>query len=161
MPDDQIPWHELTGGYKLPFDPRPAMAAIEAGAGSWGELFEELYHQGDVGTASYAVVPFIARMTSAAGQSDWLPFLLAASIEEARLEARNPELPAWLANDYDAAWKQLFETALRLLPEVDEENLLAPLFAVLAIGKDQPFLARMALLSESERGDMLDEVGWG
>ena len=161
MPEDEIPWHELTGGYKVVFDPRSAMAAIEAGIGSWADLFEELYHQGDVGTASYAVVPFIARMTEAAGKPDWEPFALAASIEEARLEGRNPDLPAWLADDYDAAWKQLFRTALRLLPEAADENLLAPLFAVLAIGKGQPLLARMALLGETERGDMLNEVGWG
>ena len=161
MPDDEIPWHELTGGYKLAFDPRPAMAAIEAGIGSWAELFEELYHQGDVGTASYAVVPFIARMTAIAGVPDWEPFSLAVDIEQARLSGRNPDMPAWLAQDYEAAWKRLFGTAWRLLPAAEEETLVTSLFAVLAIGKRIPLLARMAHLSEKERGEMLEEVGWG
>lgn len=161
MANDDIPWDELTGGYRIPYDPRPALAAIEAGTGSWDDLGQQLYHQGDVGTASYVVVPFIARMTEAAAEPDWQPFALAASIDEARLEERNPDLPAWLADDYGAAWVQLFRTAWRLLPEAEEENLLATLFAVLAIGKHLPLLARMALLNESERGEMLEEVGWG
>ncbi|MBV8909002.1 MAG: hypothetical protein JOZ20_08385 [Sphingomonas sp.] len=160
MPDDKIPWDQLTSGYKLRYDPRPALAAIEAGAGSWDDLFGELYHQGDVGTASYAAVPIIARIAEAAPVPVWQPFALAASIDEARREDRNPDVPAWLVDDYEAAWARLFATAWRILPGAEEENLLASVFAVIAIGKGQPLLARMALLSEKERGEMLEEVGW-
>ena len=54
-PDDDR-WHKLRGGYKVEYDPRPALkrliskTEIEA---AWHELWEELHHQGDVGEASY------------------------------------------------------------------------------------------------------------
>ena len=161
MRDEDIPWSELQGGYKLPYDPRPALAALEAGTGSWHELWEELHHQGDVGTASYVAVPRIADIAETAVSPDWNPFSLAVTIEEARLETRNPPLPGWVVEDYRAAWVKLFGTAWRLLPDAEDEELLAALFAVLAMGKRLPFLARMAHLSERERGEMLEEVGWG
>ena len=45
-------WYQLTGGYKTPFDPRPALAKLsklQDEVGAWEELWEELHHQGDVG----------------------------------------------------------------------------------------------------------------
>ena len=49
--DDAL-WKELTGGYKVPLDPRPLLAELEAGHGetAWPELWNELHHPGDVGT---------------------------------------------------------------------------------------------------------------
>jgi hypothetical protein len=45
-------WRGLKGGYKMPYDPRPALqrlaAGVERGA-AWDELWQELFHQGDVG----------------------------------------------------------------------------------------------------------------
>jgi hypothetical protein len=48
-------WEHLTGGYKIPFDPRPCLLKIENQqdtTAAWEELWEELHHQGDVGDAS-------------------------------------------------------------------------------------------------------------
>jgi hypothetical protein len=151
-------WNELRGAYDLPFDPRPALAAIEAGTGSWDILWQELHHQGDVGVASYAAVPLIARLAENAEQPDWNPFALAAAIEEARSNGRNPELPAWLATDYAEAWHRLFRVAHRCLPDADQDLLLTVLFAVLALAKGQTMLARFALLTEDERLERLADA---
>ena len=70
----QIAWDRLEGGYRTPYDPRPAFAAITTGAGDW----EELHHQGDVGVASYAAVTLIADHVEQAAAADWNPFMLAA-----------------------------------------------------------------------------------
>ena len=163
MPDEnfQIPWAELEGGYRLPYDPRPALLAVEAGTGPWDELWEELHHQGDVGLASYAAIPLLADMVERAAVPDWNPFALAAIIDEARRDARNPGLPPWLAAQYERAWERLFAIAQNLLPAAADDNMISSLFAVLAIGKERPMLARMALLTEAERREMLNEVGWG
>jgi hypothetical protein len=59
-PQVDIPWDELEGGYRQLYDPRLAFAAIADGSGDWGELWQELHHQGDVGTASYAAMSLIA-----------------------------------------------------------------------------------------------------
>src|SRR5947208_2158398 len=52
---DDERWNQLTGGYKIPFDPRPSLRKLESQqdtAAAWEELWEELHHQGDVGDAS-------------------------------------------------------------------------------------------------------------
>lgn len=160
MEDDPVDWNELRGAYGLPFDPRPALDSIEAGAGSWDILWEELHHQGDVGLASYAAVPLIARLAENAERPDYNPFALAATIEEVRSKGGNPALPDWLKCDYEEAWGRLFKAAHRLLPEANEAPLTAALFAVLAIGKGQKQLARLALLTEEERHELIEEAGW-
>jgi len=58
-------WAEMKGGYRAPFDPRPLLAQIETGKKldeTWYELTGELFHQGDVGEASYAAVPHLVRI---------------------------------------------------------------------------------------------------
>jgi hypothetical protein len=61
---DDPRWQQLCGGYKVPFDPRPLLAELERdpSAKNWGLLTEELFHQEDVGEASYAAVPQIVRI---------------------------------------------------------------------------------------------------
>jgi hypothetical protein len=57
---DDERWNHLTGGYKIPFDPRPSLRKLESQQDTptaWEELWEQLHHQGDVGDASYAAVP--------------------------------------------------------------------------------------------------------
>jgi hypothetical protein len=157
-------WANLCGGYRLPYDPRPALRAIEANYGAeaaWVELWNELHHQGDVGEASYASIPIIARFVIGGGNLDWNPYALAATIEEARQNDRNPSMPDWLAGDYAKAWRDLFQAGLTVLPAAETETLIGSVMAVLATFKRQPKLARMAALTEAERSEMLDEVGWG
>ena len=58
-------WSELKGGYRIAYDPPPALAKLERDAGdaeAWEELWNELHHQGDVGEASYASVPELVRI---------------------------------------------------------------------------------------------------
>jgi hypothetical protein len=160
MKDERMDWDQLHGAYGRPFDPRPALAAIEAGGGSWDILWEELHHQGDLGLASYAAVPLVARLAESAERPDWNPFALAATIEEERCNGRNPELPAALAAEYAQAWDRLFRAAHRFLPEAEEAPLLSALFAVLAVGKGLKQLARLALVTEEERRELIEEAGW-
>jgi len=156
-------WSTLRGGYGTLYDPRRALQAVETGAdagGAWAELWENLHHQGDIGEASFAAVPVIAQLVANSGMMDWNPYALAATIEEARHRAKNPPLPAWLMVEYAAAWSQLFEAGLASLGAATDEPLICSIMAVLAAHKRQPMLARMSLLTEAERGAMLDEVGW-
>jgi hypothetical protein len=57
---DDPRWRALKGGYREIYDPTPALARLESGVAlgeAWEELWNELHHQGDVGEASYTVVP--------------------------------------------------------------------------------------------------------
>ena len=96
-------WSKMTAGYKMPFDPRPLLKRLETEqdtARVWHELWEELHHQGDVGDASFAAVPFLVRIYQDRGVIDWNTYAIVAIIELARSEDKNPDVPEWIAEDY-------------------------------------------------------------
>jgi hypothetical protein len=85
-------WSNMTGGYKMPFDPRPLLKRLETDSDTtevWHELWEELHHQGDVGEASFAAVPFLVRSYRKRGVLDWNTYAIVAIIELARKEGNN------------------------------------------------------------------------
>jgi hypothetical protein len=71
------------------------------------DLWGRLCHQGDVYTASYAALPHLLRLQSAAAEPSWSVIALIASIEIARAEGRGPAIPDDLAEAYDAALRAL------------------------------------------------------
>jgi len=105
-------WANMTGGYKTPLDPRPLLKKLEAGGDTrevWRELWDALHHQGDVGEASYASVPFIVESYRRRRVPDWNTYAIVAIIELARNEGENPDVPQWIANDYIQAIRELAE----------------------------------------------------
>jgi hypothetical protein len=160
---DDPGWTRLHGGYHIPYDPREALRALERGERptiAWRELWNELYHQGDVGEASYAVVPHLVRIHAARRTCDWNTYALVAMIDEARRDGRNPELPAALRAAYEAAWSQLVQLGLRELGAAEDPTLVSCIISVLAIGKGQLTLGRLAVMfTEDERKQILAEGG--
>lgn len=101
----------LNGGYGIPYNPEPAIIKLNMSHDeAISELWENLYHQGDVGLASYAAVPALVQ----AGELS-----LVAAIEVARNSGSNPELPTSLKPEYKLALKH----ALSSKPK-DEEQLV-------------------------------------
>jgi hypothetical protein len=156
---DDLGWIGLCGGYRVPYDPRAALRRLEAGdIEAWEELWNELYHQGDVGEASYAAVPHIVRIHEARSRSDWNTYALVAMIEEARLDGRNPELPAYLKSAYDTAWARLVKTGIAQLGEAEEPTLVCSIIGVIAFSKKQHTLGRLAVaFTEDERQELIDK----
>ena len=118
---DDPRWDSLSGGYRIPYDPRPALRAWERGSdddAAWKELWNELHHQGDVGEASYAAVPHLIRIHRERGIPDWNAYALAATVEQARHSEQNPVLPAWLEAGYRRAWLDILEAGLAELAVV-------------------------------------------
>ncbi|TIV05519.1 MAG: hypothetical protein E5W00_19985, partial [Mesorhizobium sp.] len=75
-------WSGLTGGYKVVYDPRPALRRLTVHYGDksvWDELWNELHHQGDVGDASYAAVVELARISEGQAPVYWGAYGLAAT----------------------------------------------------------------------------------
>ncbi len=158
---DDERWATLLGGYRLLYDPRPALRELEHGdtKSAWNELWNELHHQGAVGEASYAALPRLVAIHERRGVPDWNTYALAATIEECRQDGSNPAVPEWVRNVYAEAWRRLVLLALQDLAGADDENLVCSAIAVVAMGKQQRTLSRMALLTEDERKEMLGEAG--
>jgi hypothetical protein len=156
-------WSDLRGGYRVPYDPRNALRKLERGEdteAAWNELWNELHHQGDIGEASYAAVPQLVRIYAARGIPDWNAYALVATIEEVRHNGRNAELPSYLRDAYESAWRQLGELGLRELQSAQEPTLVTSIIAVLAYWKGQRTLGLLASsLTEDERLELLTESG--
>ena len=151
-------WKSLTGGYRVPYDPRPALGNLAAGAEmseSWGELWTELYHQGDVGDASYATVCALVDIFCSGRHPNANLFFLAATIELAR-HHNNPPLPEWLRENYEEAWRKLAELALKMLHEDIDSDTFRSVLSVLAIARGELKLAAIILHLDNS---MLDEIG--
>jgi len=138
LPYNDPKWRELKGGYKVLYDPTPALKKLERGmdnASTWDELWQELHHQGDVGEASYAAVPHLVRIHQATHSLDWNLYALASTIEIDRHRKTNPPLPDWLAKSYHEAWVTLLELAIDDLKLVNDDISTQALLGAIAIGK--------------------------
>src|SRR5579862_2256300 len=107
---DDPRWTKMKGGYRIPFDPRPAFSRLEAGQNVqpvWAELWQELHHQGDVGEASYAAVPHLVRIHRERAEVDGNTYGIVSTIELARDSRKNPPIPEWLLEGYERALRDL------------------------------------------------------
>jgi hypothetical protein len=110
--------------------------------GLWSELFENLYHQGDVGETSFAAVSELARLLPEDQPLPWQLISLVHSIEEARLAPRNPELPIWIANEYFAAIKTLARRCLLELQGPTSDVSARSMIAFVALWKGLKIYAK-------------------
>jgi hypothetical protein len=157
-------WVGLLGGYRIPYDPRKALRALEGGentAAAWDELWNELHHQGDIGEASFAALPHLIRIHELRGVADSNTYAIAAIIELARDSSDNPQLPPDLQRFYEPAWRRLIEIGLQELNAADDETLITGILSVLAIGKGMRTLGRLTIeFTDDERRELLTKVGW-
>jgi hypothetical protein len=158
-------WADFHGGYRVRYDPRPALRSLEIDDKrdrAWSELWQELHHQGDVGEASFASVPHIVEIEERRRVPDWNAYALVSTIELARDNSRNPEIPTYLRDAYDDAWTCLTELGLRHLNDAKDPPLIDSIIGVLAIGKGLRTLGRLAAdFSEDERLELLKAACWG
>jgi hypothetical protein len=93
-------WTGLKAGYRTPIDLRPLLQRLESDRDpkeAWHQLWEQLYHQGDVGEGSFAAVPHLVRIHRLRGIADWNTYAIAATIELSRGKDGNPDVPDWIA----------------------------------------------------------------
>jgi hypothetical protein len=135
---DDKRWNNLTGGYRIQFDPRPLLAKLETGsetAVTWHDLWEELHHQGDVGDASYAAIPHLVRIHQKRGVVDWNTYAIVAIIELARTEQENPEIPKWMVEDYFRSIGELAEIGATQVLLTKESEAVRAILSVIAIDR--------------------------
>jgi hypothetical protein len=158
----RISVENMTGGYKMPLDPRPLLRKLETEhdtARVWQELWEELHHQGDVGDASFAAVPFLVRIYQERGVIDWNTYAIVAIIELARTEGKNPDVPEWIAEDYFQAIRKLAEIGTKEVMRAESADDVCAILSVVAIEKGLRTHGRFLVnYSEAEMIDIESRV---
>jgi hypothetical protein len=147
----------MTGGYRMECDPRPLLAELESAQNretAWHELWEELHHQGDVGEASYASVPHLVRIHRTSGILDWNTYAIVATIELARGNGNNPEVPKWLEEDYLRAIRELAEMSAAEIWRTEKTEAVRAILGVIAIARGLPTHGRF--LVEYSEDELLD-----
>lgn len=131
-------WSSLTGGYRMPFDPRPLLKRLETEGNTpevWQQLWEELHHQGDVGEASFAAVPFLLEGYRRRGVLDWNTYAIVAIIELARTNGNNPDVPQWIKSDYFRAIRELAEIGATEILRAETPEDVRAILSILAMEK--------------------------
>jgi len=153
-------WQTMQGGYRMPFDPRPLLRELETSpldAALWGKLIEDLYHQGDVGEASYAAVPEIARLILEGNANSWHSLNLVFNIELARNSPQNPPIPDWIEPAYTHAIGDLANYCLNDLNLTTEPIKVGLMLGFLTLWKGMRVHARAFDYSESDLIHYFDE----
>jgi hypothetical protein len=156
---DDPRWTELNGGYKTRFDPRPFFARLESGRdvkAVWHELWGELYHQGDIGEASFAAIPHLVRIHRNCGTIDWNIYAIVTLTEQARGCRGNPDAPDWLQEAYFNSIQELAEAGAAEIVRVDDSDTTRAILSILALAKGLRTHARL-LLEYSDQE--LNEIG--
>lgn len=103
-------WATYRGGYRTPCDIVPLIQRLQTRGTSeelWKVAWEELHHQGDVGEATYALVPYLVDHQSRQREIDEQVFHFSATVELARPENDNPPVPQELGHSYAMALDRL------------------------------------------------------
>jgi hypothetical protein len=154
LDDDR--WSSLEGAYKTPYDPRPALERIRRGhrtEETGSELWNELHHQGDIGMASLAAVPYLVDIQRYGDAPDWNVLGLIALIEQIRLE-KGPGLPPWLSESYTKAIGRIPKLALKDILRSDDPLVLRSALGAIAIVKRLDLTARFFIQYRDDLREM-------
>lgn len=147
-------WTHLKGAQGVLYDPRPALArAADDDAAAWEELWHELHDDGSVDLASYAAVPALVGIIEHQETFDPNPWSLVATVELHRHVRRNPAVPDWLWDEYEAAMSRFGELALQAMPFADRESDVCLLLGAIAIWKGNRKLASVLFDIAPDRAD--------
>jgi hypothetical protein len=158
LPFDDSRWLELEGGYRVRYDPRPALARLRSGdASAWDELWNKLHHQGNVGVTSYAAIPHLVQLHQDRGEPDWQTYALIGTIERCRTQGTNPELPKWLEADYKAALEATVVLAGRDLVRTTDPVTVRAILGAVALAKGLRSLGEIMLdFTADELAEMIE-----
>jgi hypothetical protein len=161
---DDERWEGLEAGYRTPIDLRPILQRLESAGdiqGAWHELWEELYHQGDVGVGSFVALPHLVRIHRLRGTADWNTYALAATIELARGKNGNPDVPDWAREAYDRALHDLARIGLGELPGAGDQETVRSILGMLAIVHGARTYGRILVEFTEEELMELEEQAFG
>jgi hypothetical protein len=144
LPLDDPRWAAYVGGYGLPYDASDAIRRLLDGPdpeGAMEELEDELCHQGDLGSASYASLPWIVEYLRRSPELDARAVGLVLTIEFGRPFNRD-RAPEEVRAGYADAMRRLPEVVLSKRCGRWDDRQVQVATSVLALGQGNRWLAR-------------------
>lgn len=146
LPLDDPRWATYRGGYnRCPYDVVPLINELQQNGTSrqfWELVWAELHHQGDVGEASYALVPYLVEHQSRQRELDEQLFHYCVVVDLARPENNNPAIPPELEFSYAKAIRRLPVIGVELLRQGCPEHIVMGVAAATALSTGHRVLAR-------------------
>jgi hypothetical protein len=141
-------WTTYNGCYRSPYNVVPLIQRLQNGAtsdGFWKVVWDELHHQGDVGEASYALVPYLVEHQSRHKELDEQVFHFCVMVELQRSENGNPSMPSEIELPYAMAMRQLPIIGTERLSRGCGEAIVMGVAAATALAGGHRVLARAYL----------------
>lgn len=141
---DDARWPTFKNGYRTAYDVRSLLKRFGSEtdvADSWEEVWNELHHQGDVDTASYAIFPHLVSIYRGRTR-DWNIYAFGTILLLDAGNASNPSVPEFLAAAFDASLHELFDFGLTDLRFEKSRSTIRFIIAYIAAFKNTPSLAR-------------------
>jgi len=158
LPLDDPRWAAYRGGYnRAPFDVVSLIRRLQREGTSdqfWELVWGDLHHQGDVGEASYALVPYLVDHQSRQIDLDEQLFHYCVVIDLAQPENNSPPIPPELELSYVLALRKLPVLGAEQLRQGCSESVIMGVAAATALAAGHRVLARAYL--EFGRSDALD-----
>jgi hypothetical protein len=157
MPLDDSRWATYSGGYRLPYNIVPLIHRLNSegtSRGFWEVVWSELHHQGDVGEASYALVPYLVDHQSRRQELDEQLFQFCVIVELQQPENSNPPIPPESELSFTMAMRQLPVIGAEHLRRGSTEAVVMGIAAATALAGGHRVLARAYV--EFGRADAMD-----
>jgi hypothetical protein len=148
LPLDDPRWSNYRGGYRTVFNPVVLIHGLlrdGATPAFWDEVWTELHHQGDVGEASYALVPYLVHWQSSQSKLSEQLFQYCVTVDLAQSEKGNPAIPPELEFSYALAIRELPALGYSLIRRGCPEEEVMGIAAATAIATGHRLLARAYL----------------
>jgi hypothetical protein len=149
LPLDDLRWKTYRSGYNRgAFDTVSLIRELQRSGFSeafWERAWDDLHHQGDVGEASYAIIPYMVEYQSSLSQLDEQLFHFATVVELARPENGNPPVPAEIELSYELALRKLPVLGAEKMRRGCTPHVVMGIASVTALAAGQRLLARAYL----------------
>ena len=139
---------QYRSGYGIIYDVVPKIRElINSGPSKsfWNEIWEELYHQGDVGEASYAIVPYLVEYEESNKHLEENIYHFVVSVELASLEDRNPPIPNELQFSYAKGVRKLPYIGMNKLKRGCSHSAVMLVASAMAVSLGHTILGRSYL----------------
>ena len=149
LPLDDSRWSEYRDAYRrAPCDAVEWIRELQDKGTSdeyWKKIWNELHHQGDVGEASYAIVPYFVEYQSNQKYVDEQLFHFAVVVDLAQSEDHNPPIPKELEFSYAVSMRRLPVLGAERLRRGDSTAAVMGVVASIALEAGQKILAHAYL----------------